>query len=102
MHTHTHAHTHTHTRAHTYTHAHTHTHTLSGTHTHRHTQHTQTNKLDALYGAQVEVEDRFFTVEAVLVDGSGQRTEVTAKTSFFTRRALGSHFHVFCAALVIK
>ena len=35
-----------------------------------------------------EVEDRFFTVEIVLFDSSGMRTEVAAKTSFFTRRAL--------------
>jgi hypothetical protein len=38
---------------------------------------------------QVEVEDRFFTVEAVLFDVNGRRTNVAAKTSFFTRRALG-------------
>jgi hypothetical protein len=35
-----------------------------------------------------EVEDRFFTVEVVLFDSSGLRTEVAAKTSFFTRRSL--------------
>ena len=35
------------------------------------------------------MEDRFFTVEAVLFDVNGRRTNVAAKTSFFTRRALG-------------
>lgn len=35
-----------------------------------------------------EVEDRFFTVEAVLFDRNGARTEISGQTSFFTRRAL--------------
>ena len=36
------------------------------------------------------MEDRFFTVEAVLIDPNGQQTQVAARTSFFTRRALGT------------
>ena len=35
------------------------------------------------------MEDRFFTVEAVLIDQNGQQTQIAARTSFFTRRALG-------------
>jgi hypothetical protein len=38
--------------------------------------------------SMVEVEDRFFTVEAVLFDRNGARTEVQGQTTFFTRRAL--------------
>ena len=38
--------------------------------------------------SMVEVEDRFFTVDAVLFDQNGAQTLVQCRTTFFTRRAL--------------